>query len=176
MTGTYQHVGSRYTQLGDQEPGSARVDLLSFGANTIGGPLTQSTFTFDPLLPAYDLVNLRFGVRHGNWDIAFYVNNLTDERAFLALDQERGTPRPHRLPDQPAPDVRSLRRESISKPSPLLAWDLRPVWAHRRATRPDAASVARLVPALRSGSRGARLLPRLPRETSRAAYDFRCRS
>ncbi len=66
------------------------MNLNSFGANTIGGPLTQSTFTFDPLMPAYDLVNLRLGVRHGFWDIALYVNNLTDESAYLALDRERG--------------------------------------------------------------------------------------
>ena len=67
------------------------MNLNSFGNNTIGGPLTQSTFTYNPELPAYDIVNLRLGVRHANWDIALYVNNLTDERAFLALDQERGT-------------------------------------------------------------------------------------
>ena len=90
VTGAYQHVGSRYTQVGDENPGFGTVNLLSFGATTIGGPLTQSTFTFDPLLPAYDLVNLRLGVRHGVWDVALYVNNLTDERAFLALDRERG--------------------------------------------------------------------------------------
>jgi iron complex outermembrane receptor protein len=89
-TATYNHVGSRYTQLVDQEPGVGTVDLLSFGSHTIGGPLTQSTFTFDPLLPSYDIVNLRFGVRHGIWDLAFYVNNLTDERALLSLDRERG--------------------------------------------------------------------------------------
>jgi iron complex outermembrane recepter protein len=89
-TATYNHIGSRYTQLADQEAGVGTLNLNSFGKNTIGGPLTQSTFTFDPLLPAYDLVNLRLGVRHGYWDVAFYVNNLTDERAFLALDRERG--------------------------------------------------------------------------------------
>ena len=89
-TGTYQHTGSRYTQLADQEPGTGTLDLNSFGANTIGGPLTQSTFTFNPLLPAYDIVNLRLGVRKGIWDIALYCNNLTNERAFLALDRERG--------------------------------------------------------------------------------------
>lgn len=89
-TANYQHVGSRYTQLGDQEAGVGIVNLNSFGANTIGGPLTQSTFTFNPLLPAYDIVNARFGVRHGVWDIALYVNNITDQRAFLALDRERG--------------------------------------------------------------------------------------
>ncbi len=52
--------------------------------------MTQNTFTFDPLLPAYDLVNLRLGIRHGVYEIALFVNNLTDERAFLSLDRERG--------------------------------------------------------------------------------------
>ena len=64
---------------------------MSFGANTIGGPLTSSTFTYNPLMPAYDIVNLRVGVRRNKWDVSVYVNNVTDERAFLALDQERGT-------------------------------------------------------------------------------------
>ena len=89
LTGTYQHIGSRFTQVGDDLLGT--LDLLSFGKNTIGGPLTQKTFTYNPLLPAYDIVNARFGVRHGNWDTAFFIKNLTDERAFLALDRERGT-------------------------------------------------------------------------------------
>jgi iron complex outermembrane receptor protein len=87
VTGTYQHIGSRFTQVGDQDLGT--VDLLAL-PNTIGGPLTQNTFTFNPELPAYDLLNLRLGVRHGVWDIAVFVNNLTDERALLALDRERG--------------------------------------------------------------------------------------
>jgi iron complex outermembrane receptor protein len=92
VTGTYTHVGSRFTQVGDDLLGT--LDLLSFekeGGQTIGGPLTQTTFTYDPELPAYDIVNLRLGVRHGKWDTAFYVNNLTDERALLSLDRERGT-------------------------------------------------------------------------------------
>ncbi len=91
VTGVYQHVGSRFTQIGDQAEGFGTVDLLSFAPNTIGGPLTQDTFTFNPELPSYDLLNLRVGVIRGNWEIAGYVNNVTDERAFLALDQERGT-------------------------------------------------------------------------------------
>jgi iron complex outermembrane recepter protein len=93
LTATYNHVGSRFTQVGDEDLGV--VDLLAIekeedGGTTIGGPLTQNTFTFDPKLPAYDIVNLRLGVRHANWDIALFANNLTDERAFLALDRERG--------------------------------------------------------------------------------------
>ncbi len=91
VTGTYQHVGSRFTQIGDQAAGFGRVNMNSFGANTIGGPLTQGIFTFDPELPAYDLVNLRFGMLVGKWDLALFVNNVTDEVARLALDQERGT-------------------------------------------------------------------------------------
>jgi iron complex outermembrane receptor protein len=98
VTAAYQHVGSRYTQLSDQEAGvghpafisgSGILDINSFAPHTIGGPLTQNTFTFDPLLPAYDLVNLRLGIRQGVYEIALFVNNLTDERAFLSLDRER---------------------------------------------------------------------------------------
>ena len=42
---------------------------------------------------------------------------------------------------------------------------------HRAAARPDADSTAALVSALRSGSRGANLLPPSGRETFRAAND-----
>jgi len=89
LTGTYTHVGSRFTQVGDDQLGI--LNLNSFAPHTIGGPLTQSTFHYNPELPAYDIVNLRLGVRHANWDVALFANNLTDERAFLALDRERGT-------------------------------------------------------------------------------------
>ena len=89
VTGTYQHMGSRFTQVGDEDLGT--LDLLSFGANTIGQPLTASTFRYDPELPAYDLLNLRAGVRRNVWDVSVYINNVTDERALLSLDRERGT-------------------------------------------------------------------------------------
>jgi iron complex outermembrane receptor protein len=91
VTGAYQHVGSRYTQIGDQDPTFGTVNLNSFAPNSIGGPFTQSTFTFDPELPAYDIVNLRVGILKGNYDTALFINNITDERALLSLDQERGT-------------------------------------------------------------------------------------
>lgn len=55
------YIGSRFTQVGDQELG--RLNLLSFGATTIGAPLTAAVFTYNPELPAYDLLNLRAGVR-----------------------------------------------------------------------------------------------------------------
>jgi iron complex outermembrane receptor protein len=91
VTAVYQHVGSRFTSVGDFADGFGTVNLLSFGDNAIGGPLTADTFTFDPELPAYDILNLRFGVSSAKWDVALFVNNVTDEIAFLALDQERGT-------------------------------------------------------------------------------------
>ena len=55
----------------------------------VGGPIL-TTFTFDPKMPAYDIGNVRFGVRGDDWEAALYVNNVTDESARLALDQERG--------------------------------------------------------------------------------------
>lgn len=102
ISGSYQHIGSRFTLIDDQgfsiacppaEPDCpfGVVNLNSFGDNTIGGPLTQSVFRFNPELPAYDILNLRVGLTRGNWEVALYVNNVTDERAFLALDRERGT-------------------------------------------------------------------------------------
>ncbi len=89
ITATHQYIGSRFTQVGDQDLGT--LNLLSFAPNTIGGPLTASVFTYNPELPGYNIANLRVGVRRGMWDASVYVNNLTDERALLSLDQERGT-------------------------------------------------------------------------------------
>ncbi len=91
LSGTIQHVGSRYTLMEDLAAGFGTVDMESFAPNTIGGPLTQRYFTFDPELPAYSLVNLRTGITRDNWETAFFINNLTDTRALLALDRERGT-------------------------------------------------------------------------------------
>ncbi len=93
-TGVYQHMGSRFTQAGDEDLGV--LNLLSFEqtdppGQTIGGPLTQDTFTYDPELPSYDIVNLRVGFLKERWELALFVNNVTDEIAFLSLDRERGT-------------------------------------------------------------------------------------
>ena len=54
--GSFQHVGSRFTQIDDHVSGFGTVNLNSYGDNTIGGPLTQGTFRFDPELPAYSLL------------------------------------------------------------------------------------------------------------------------
>jgi iron complex outermembrane receptor protein len=105
ITGSFQHVGSRFTAIDDFGTGVClsgvspcpfgTVDMTKFEADeggvTIGGPLTQSVFSFNPELPAYTLLNLRVGLRRSSWEAALFINNLTDEQALLALDRERGT-------------------------------------------------------------------------------------
>ncbi len=105
VTASLQHVGSRFTAIDDHGRGFCfpldrpicplgTVDMERFdslGGATIGGPLTQREFTFDPELPAYNLINLRVGLIRADWEVAVFLNNVTDERAFLALDRERGT-------------------------------------------------------------------------------------
>jgi len=106
VTGSFQHVGSRFTAINDLGTGVCSaatpltscpfgiVDLNKFaeqGGATIGGPLTDTLFTFKPELPAYTLLNVRVGLRRSSWEVGLFANNLADERALLALDRERGT-------------------------------------------------------------------------------------
>ena len=108
---TWQYVGSSYTQLADQEPPFGCIGcpgapgFISFGAPTI------SQFTFNPELPSYSIGNFRVGMKSGNWELAAYLNNITDERAFLSVDRERGTrARVGYLTNQPRTIGVSLRK------------------------------------------------------------------
>lgn len=85
--GSFQHIGSRYTQPGDQENNPRTfVTGLPFG----GAPATAST-TLNLQLPSYELVNLSAGLNFANdFDVSVYVNNLLDENPLLAFDRERG--------------------------------------------------------------------------------------
>jgi iron complex outermembrane receptor protein len=88
-TGVWQHVGDRFTQVGDEFLNGTQ-SLTTFAPHNIGGPYTQNTTTFSPKLPAYDIINLRVGALRGRWDTALFVNNVTNKRALLSLDRERG--------------------------------------------------------------------------------------
>ena len=89
---TFQHVGSSYTQLADQETSTIGcVGCAGYPGFFDFGDPTISQFTFDTELPEYQIGNLRFGVRSDAWEGAVFVNNVWDERAFLSLDRERGT-------------------------------------------------------------------------------------
>ena len=96
LTASFQHVGDRYTQVADQASGFGTFNSMIYNANgtpkraTSYGTAGIQSFTFDPLLPEYDIANLRFGVRGDDWEAALFVNNLSDESAKLGLDQERG--------------------------------------------------------------------------------------
>jgi outer membrane receptor protein involved in Fe transport len=90
VTGSVQHVGSRFTQPSDQEPGADIFNFIYYDPNT--GAFGTNTQSFGSLkLPAYQLVNLSAGIE---WDsgleVVAYVNNLLDENALLSLDRERG--------------------------------------------------------------------------------------
>jgi len=87
ITGSLQHVGSRFTQPADQEnnPGTF-VHGLPFG----GAPATAST-TVDLELPDYQLVNLSAGIElDRGLSLTAYVTNLFDENPLLSFDRERG--------------------------------------------------------------------------------------
>ncbi len=87
ISATAQHVGSRFTQPSDQEnnPRTFTHNLPFQGA-----PATAAT-TLNLELPKYNLVNMSFGMdlKH-DLSAVIYVNNLTDEKALLSFDRERG--------------------------------------------------------------------------------------
>ena len=87
VTGSFQHVGSRFTQPADQEDNPRTfVHNLPFA----GMPADAAT-TVDLLLPDYQLVNLSAGVEFDSGlSLTAYVNNVFDENPLLSFDRERG--------------------------------------------------------------------------------------
>jgi len=86
VAASVQHIGSRFTQPSDQEPGAGTfVSALPFG----GAPGTDAT-VLDLELDPYTIVNLNAGIEGENWALIVFVNNVTDENANLAFDRERG--------------------------------------------------------------------------------------
>jgi iron complex outermembrane receptor protein len=90
---TWQHTGSSYSQFENEVAGFGQVGGAA-GARLISLPGATGTavtgVSFDAQLPGYDLLNFRTGVKGDSWETALFVNNLTDQRAALALDYERG--------------------------------------------------------------------------------------
>ena len=90
-TASFQHVGDRYTQPGDQEAGAASFSSAIW-FNPANNTYGTGTYNFGSLLlPSYNLVNLSTGL---SWDnglsVLVFVNNLFDENPLLSLDRERG--------------------------------------------------------------------------------------
>ncbi len=81
-----QHIGSRFTQPGDQEAGAGTfVSRLPF-AGASGLNATVLDLELDP----YTIINLNAGIEADNWALIVYVNNVADENANLGFDRERG--------------------------------------------------------------------------------------
>jgi iron complex outermembrane receptor protein len=92
---TFQYVGSSFSQFENEQPGWGEIcsgcnNPNAAGLRDFGGPLSTSSVTFNPELASYTLGNLRLGLKTERWQAAFYVNNLWDTTAHLALDYERG--------------------------------------------------------------------------------------
>jgi iron complex outermembrane receptor protein len=87
FTASVQHVGSRYTQPGDQENNPRTfVHGLPFGGQPAG-----SATTLDLKLPSYELVNFSAGIELPNQlTVIAYINNVFDENPILSFDRERG--------------------------------------------------------------------------------------
>ncbi len=87
VTASVQHVGSRFTQPSDQENNPRTfTSRLPF----LGAPATGAT-TLNLELPSYNLVNLSAGMDFDSgFSAVLYVNNVTDEKALLSFDRERG--------------------------------------------------------------------------------------
>ena len=87
ITASVQHIGSRFTQPSDQEPGAGEfVSNLPF----LGAPGTDAT-NLDLELDGYTIFNLSAGFDlRDDLGLQIYATNLFDENANLSFDRERG--------------------------------------------------------------------------------------
>lgn len=86
FSATFQHVGDRITQPGDQVAGAGTfAHGLAFGALD-GSEVT----TLDLNLPSYEILNLNAGYETEDWTAVVYLTNALDENALQSFDRERG--------------------------------------------------------------------------------------
>ncbi|RPH97347.1 MAG: TonB-dependent receptor [Lysobacterales bacterium] len=86
VSGSLQYIDDRITQPSDQVVGAG-----SFGHGlTFGGATGDEVTSVDLVLDSYETLNLRTGYIKDNWELTLYMNNVTDENAFLSFNRERG--------------------------------------------------------------------------------------
>ena len=86
VTLTAQHVGTQFTQPGDQVPGAG---TFSSGL-PFGGASGAEVTSLDLELDSYQILNLTTGAEWNGIEGVLYVTNITDENANLSFDRERG--------------------------------------------------------------------------------------
>jgi len=86
LTASFQHIGSRFTQPGDQAPGAGNfAHGLPFGGMT-GDEVTS----IDLKLPSYEIFYLSGGLNFDRYVVTLFVDNVFDKNALLSFDRERG--------------------------------------------------------------------------------------
>ena len=83
---SWQFVGERITQSGDQSPGAGNFAHDLPYAGMTGREETNMDLTLNP----YHLLNLSTGLVYDSWEFMFYVRNVADENPKLSFDRERG--------------------------------------------------------------------------------------
>ena len=86
ISGTFQHVGDRITQPGDQVEG-AGVFAHGLALGALDG---SEVTTLDLTLPSYQIVNINVGYETEDWSAVLYLSNAFDEDALQSFDRERG--------------------------------------------------------------------------------------
>ena len=124
VSGSIQHVGSRFTQPSDQE-NNPRTFVYG---NNFGGIPTGAGTTIDLKLPSYNLVNLSAGLEFDSGlDLILYANNIFDENPRLSFDRERGgRARLGYNIGQPRTIGLTIRQAFASAPAPAAAVVLAP--------------------------------------------------
>ena len=92
VTASYQHVGSRFTQPGDQEPGAG---VFTHNLDPFGGMTGAEVTSVNLELDAYTFVNLNMGIESDTWTLMAYVNNVYRHqgiRATVIMPAEVDTP------------------------------------------------------------------------------------
>ena len=84
---SWQFVGDRITQSGDQE-NTKFPALQSFAGLTLSDR-RDLNFRDKMNLDAYHLLNLSTGLVYDSWEFMFYVRNVADENPKLSFDRER---------------------------------------------------------------------------------------
>ncbi len=78
------HIGLRYAFDNASFDSYVRLDW-----NYVGDRINR--YDGDPAawVEGYDLMNIKYGMIWNKWDLAFYINNVTDERAIIIQARER---------------------------------------------------------------------------------------